>query len=91
MLPAAALALAHGLGLHAVAEGIETVAQFEFMRDHGCEEAQGHLLSRAVDACTIATMLDSGQRFTPQPALRPLAPPERGPCPVRSRERRAVV
>ncbi len=74
VLPAATLALAHGLGLHAVAEGIETVAQFQFMRDHGCEEAQGHLLSRAVDACTIATMLDSGQRFTPQPALRPLAP-----------------
>lgn len=73
-LPAATLALAHGLGLHAVAEGIETMAQLEFLRDHGCEEAQGHLLSRAVDARTIATMLESGQRFTPQPALRPLAP-----------------
>jgi len=45
----AIIALSHSMGLRCIAEGIETVAQFEFLKQHGCEEAQGYLISRPLE------------------------------------------
>ncbi len=42
--------LGRGLGLNVVAEGIETVAQLEFMRRMHCHEVQGFLLARPMPA-----------------------------------------
>ncbi|MEY8878324.1 MAG: EAL domain-containing protein, partial [Leptothrix sp. (in: b-proteobacteria)] len=46
----AVIALGHGLRLKVVAEGVETQAQVDFLRAQGCDELQGYLLSRPVEA-----------------------------------------
>jgi EAL domain-containing protein (putative c-di-GMP-specific phosphodiesterase class I) len=42
--------LSHALGKRVVAEGVETKQQLEFLREQGCDEAQGFLLSPPVEA-----------------------------------------
>ncbi|MCB1887188.1 MAG: EAL domain-containing protein [Rhodocyclaceae bacterium] len=42
--------VAQTLGLTVVAEGVETEGQAGFLRDEGCNEFQGYLLGRAVEA-----------------------------------------
>ncbi|MGB9484341.1 MAG: EAL domain-containing protein, partial [Candidatus Dormiibacterota bacterium] len=67
----ATLALAHGLGLKVVAEGVETQAQADFLINDGCEELQGFLFGRPASASVIHPLL-SRQNFpvTGQPVLR---------------------
>jgi EAL domain-containing protein (putative c-di-GMP-specific phosphodiesterase class I) len=45
----AVLGLGRGLGLPVLAEGVETEAEFAFLRDEKCDEAQGYLLGRPAD------------------------------------------
>ncbi len=45
-ISAATLALAHGLGLQVVAEGVETVAQRDFLAAHHCDVLQGYLFGK---------------------------------------------
>ncbi|HEY2049949.1 MAG TPA: EAL domain-containing protein [Caulobacteraceae bacterium] len=42
----ATIGLARELGMTAIAEGVETQAQFEMLRDWGCTECQGYLFDR---------------------------------------------
>lgn len=46
----AAVAMAHGLRLNVVAEGVENTGQLALLKKYGCDEAQGYLFSRAVPA-----------------------------------------
>jgi EAL domain-containing protein (putative c-di-GMP-specific phosphodiesterase class I) len=55
----AVIALAHGLGIGVVAEGIETDPQAELLRELGCDLGQGYLFSRPVPAeRTLALLRD---------------------------------
>jgi EAL domain-containing protein (putative c-di-GMP-specific phosphodiesterase class I) len=42
--------LAHGLGLTATAEGVETVEQLRLVRELGCDVAQGYFISQPLEA-----------------------------------------
>jgi EAL domain-containing protein (putative c-di-GMP-specific phosphodiesterase class I) len=42
----AVLGLGRGLGLPVLAEGVETDAELQFLRDERCDEVQGYLLGR---------------------------------------------
>jgi len=44
----ACIAMAHGLGMEVIAEGVETEAQFSFLREFGCDYVQGYLFSKPV-------------------------------------------
>jgi diguanylate cyclase (GGDEF)-like protein/PAS domain S-box-containing protein len=53
----AIIGIAHSLGLTVVAEGVETEDQLRFLKDHGCEEAQGYLLGRPMPSKDITPLL----------------------------------
>jgi EAL domain-containing protein (putative c-di-GMP-specific phosphodiesterase class I) len=63
----AIIAMGHSLGITVVAEGVENREQFDFLKAHGCDRAQGYLFSRPVDASAFEGILDSW-RGTARPA-----------------------
>ncbi len=50
--------LAHNLGLELVAEGVETVAALDWLREHGCERAQGFYISKPMPAHKLKNWVD---------------------------------
>jgi EAL domain-containing protein (putative c-di-GMP-specific phosphodiesterase class I) len=54
------IGLAHNLGLKVTAEGVETMAQLEFLRLEGCDQIQGFLASRPVDAESFERLASAG-------------------------------
>ena len=57
----AVIALAHGLRISVVAEGIETETQAELLRGMGCDVGQGYLFARPLPAVEAGRLL-SGRR-----------------------------
>ena len=49
--------MAHGMGFKTIAEGVETQAQLDYLRAHGCDEIQGYFFSRPVPAEAFAQLL----------------------------------
>jgi diguanylate cyclase (GGDEF)-like protein len=59
-LVSAMVAMGHALGLHVVAEGVETHAQMATLLTLGCRTAQGYLFSKPQSASRISALLQSG-------------------------------
>jgi diguanylate cyclase (GGDEF)-like protein/PAS domain S-box-containing protein len=57
----AIISLAHSLKLRVVAEGVETQAQLDFLREHACDEMQGYLFARPMSAADCARAMAEGR------------------------------
>lgn len=64
------VALAHGLGMRVIAEGVETEGQLRLLAAEGCDDVQGYFFSRPVPASEIIELLRAGARY-PLPAPVP--------------------
>ena len=63
----AVVAMAHGLKLNVIAEGVETKEQFAYLRDSGCDALQGYWFSRPLPADQVDVLLDEeAERWRPQ-------------------------
>ena len=54
----AIISLAKSLGLETVAEGVETERQLEFLKENGCDIAQGYLFGHPIWGKEIIELLD---------------------------------
>ena len=51
------IAMARELGLQVVAEGVETSAQYAYLKGHGCEVFQGYLIARPMPLAAVTVWL----------------------------------
>ncbi|WP_162901619.1 EAL domain-containing protein [Breoghania sp. L-A4] len=59
----ATIGLAASLGMASTAEGVETGAQFDWLRDQGCTDVQGYLFSRPRPAEDLPKMFEQGEKL----------------------------
>jgi EAL domain-containing protein (putative c-di-GMP-specific phosphodiesterase class I) len=67
LVPGALVRLGRDLGLHVVAEGVETPQQLAALQDAGCPFAQGFLISRPLTAEALTAFLLASRRGVPLP------------------------
>ena len=63
------IAMGEALGVEVVAEGVETAAQYELLRQMGCRNAQGFWFTEAVDAAAAGQFLGRSIPGGPRPSL----------------------
>ncbi|MEO8307551.1 MAG: EAL domain-containing protein [Pseudomonadota bacterium] len=56
-LASSIIVMAHAVGKRVIAEGVETVEQLEFLRERGCDVAQGYYLARPLPVAAMSEML----------------------------------
>ena len=66
-IAAAVVAMAHGLGLTVVAEGVEKEEQLAFLRRQRCDYFQGYLFSRPLAPEEFQSLLREGPQKPPAP------------------------
>jgi EAL domain-containing protein (putative c-di-GMP-specific phosphodiesterase class I) len=64
-------AMAHALNKKVVAEGVETQAQLDFMRQHDCELIQGYFYSHPLPADELAAYVNKSVAQTLAPETTP--------------------
>jgi diguanylate cyclase (GGDEF)-like protein/PAS domain S-box-containing protein len=62
----AVITMAHALRMSIVGEGVETAAQVAFLRDEGCDEAQGYLFSQPLPAPGFRALLERTSGAVPR-------------------------
>ena len=67
----AILAMAFGLKLHVVAEGVETEQQLQFLLQEGCKCAQGYIFSEPLCSADMQTMLAKYRKKINKKGLSP--------------------
>jgi len=60
------ISMARHLGLKVVAEGVETVEQFQFLDSKGCDLYQGYYFSRPLPAAALEAFLGDEGRTLPR-------------------------
>ena len=70
----AAIAIAHGLDMKVVAEGVETRQQLDYLCAARCDEMQGYLHSRPVGPAEISRMFAESVALSLLPSDSPMAP-----------------
>jgi diguanylate cyclase (GGDEF)-like protein len=85
----AIISMGKALGMTIVAEGVETPEQETFLRNHGCDEMQGFLLSRPVSPEQLADLLRPAPLLV-SPPLQPAKDNGLTPARRRSRVKKAV-
>jgi EAL domain-containing protein (putative c-di-GMP-specific phosphodiesterase class I) len=58
-LIAATISLTHSLQLKMIAESVETEAQCEFLREHGCDIVQGYYFSKPLPKENVIPFINS--------------------------------
>ncbi len=59
-LTTAIINMAHSLGITVVAEGIEQEAQFNLLRERGCDLGQGYWFSRPLSPADMVKLIAAG-------------------------------
>jgi diguanylate cyclase (GGDEF)-like protein/PAS domain S-box-containing protein len=67
------ISMAHSLGLSVIAEGVETQAQLDFLREHDCDEIQGFWLAQPLDETNCRAFIQSWHQTVRPSAETPIA------------------
>ncbi|MEG4962066.1 MULTISPECIES: EAL domain-containing response regulator [unclassified Microcoleus] len=67
----AVILLGHSLNMTVIAEGVETEAELDFLKQHQCDIMQGYLFSRPEPAAIIESMLVADPGLFAQPPAAP--------------------
>ncbi|MDP4146512.1 MAG: EAL domain-containing protein [Bacillota bacterium] len=60
------ISLSKNMDLQVIAEGVETIEQLEFLREHDCDEVQGYLFSKPIPADALEQMLKNNEQVNVQ-------------------------
>ena len=69
-ITSAVIALAHSLQLEVTAEGVETSAQLDFLRERACDEMQGYFFAKPLPGSEIPALLEAGGARAGWPGAR---------------------
>ncbi len=70
----AIISIARGLGLHLVAEGVETATQARYLQANGCTTMQGYLYHRPISLTDFIAVLQKQKAGDLAPQVLPTAP-----------------